>query len=150
MPAKRGPKPSLDDARQREVLAILTVGGNRQVAAHYVGCHPCTIYRTALRDPEFGRALSQAETRHEISHLNNINCAAKEAKYWRAAAWMLERKYPTRYGKRKPTALSAEQLATVLSQFADILVEELPDPEIRQRIMKRVGAITRQLEAVEQ
>jgi len=73
------------------VIAILSVGCTRQAAAEYVGCHVSTIWRTAERDPDFQLRLRQAQSSHEILHLRSINSAAVEPRYWRAAAWALER-----------------------------------------------------------
>src|SRR5215213_9383052 len=83
-PKKR--RTSLDADKRREICAILSVGATRITAAEYVGCHVRTIGRTAKRDPEFARQLRQAGSRHEILHLKNINAAAGDARYWRAAA----------------------------------------------------------------
>src|SRR5438132_8482293 len=95
-----GRPPVLDAAKKREIVAILSVGCSRVTAARYVGCHPDTIRKTALRDEKFAIQLRQAETTHEILHVKNINAAAKEGRYWRGAAWALERGYPQRYGLR--------------------------------------------------
>ena len=51
-----GRPPVLDDAKRREICAILAMGGNRETAARYVGCHRTTIANTAERDEEIGRA----------------------------------------------------------------------------------------------
>jgi len=91
----------LDDAKKREIVAILTVGCGRTVAARYVGCCAATIRRAMLKDPEFGERVGRAETSMEIAHLKNINTAAADVRYWRAAAWALERRFPQRYGQRK-------------------------------------------------
>ena len=71
-----GRPPVLDAAKKREIVAILSVGCSRVTAARYVGCHPDTIRKTALRDEKFAIQLRQAETTHEILHVKNINAAA--------------------------------------------------------------------------
>ena len=142
-----GRRPVLDDGKQREICAILAVGCTRQIAARYVGCHTSTIRRTALRNHEFALALRQAETKHEILHLSHINVAAKEGRYWRAAAWALERKYPGRYGPRRPHMFTIEQVAQVLGQFADVVSEEVPETDCRQRILGRLTDLTAGLQA---
>ncbi len=131
----------LDDGKRREICAILAVGCTRAVAARYVGCHPHTIRRTAQRDETFALAIERAETKHEIKHLTNINKAAQDGRYWRAAAWALERKYPARYAQRDPALFTAEQVSQVLGQFADVILEEVPDEDDRQRILARMTAL---------
>ena len=55
--AKRGRPPVLDEGKQREIVAILTMGCSRRTAAQYVGCAPNTIQSTAERDPKFAEKL---------------------------------------------------------------------------------------------
>jgi hypothetical protein len=142
-----GRPPVLDDVKKREICAILAVGCSRVIAAQYVGCHPTTIRNTALRDEEFALQLGQAEVKHEILHLSHINSAAKEGRYWRAAAWALERKYPDRYARRDPNIITVEQISEVLAQFADVIFEEVTEPEYRQRILTRLNDLTAGLNA---
>ncbi|MBI3838663.1 MAG: hypothetical protein HY288_12115 [Planctomycetia bacterium] len=143
-----GRPPVLDDVKKREICAILAVGCSRAVAARYVGCHPGTIRNTALREEEFALQLEQAESKHEILHLSHINSAAKEGRYWRAAAWALERKYPDRYAQRNPNIITVEQISQVLAQFADVIFEEVTEVEYRHRILTRLNDLTAGLNAL--
>jgi hypothetical protein len=138
----------LNATKRSEICAILAVGCSRATAAQYVGCHPDTIRNTAQRDPEFAAALEQAESRHELKHLALINKAAEEGKYWRAAAWALERKYPGRYGRRHPDMFTVEQVSHVLAQFAfaGVILEEVPEDGQRGRILARLSELTLRLE----
>jgi truncated hemoglobin YjbI len=137
----------LDDAKKGEICAILAVGCSRATAARYVGCHPDTIRKTAQRDEEFATALERAESKHEVKNLAFIDQAAKEGKYWRAAAWALERKYPGRYGARRPDLFTAEQMAHALRQFADVILEEVPDAKRREKIMARLAELAASLQS---
>jgi hypothetical protein len=141
------PRLVLTEVKRREICAILAVGCTRTVAARYVGCHVDTIRRTALKDPEFAEALEAAESQHEIGHLTHINAAAKEGRYWRAAAWALERKYPDRYGRRKARTLTVDQMSQAIAQFADVIFEEVTDPELQERIFARLRELTAELQA---
>jgi hypothetical protein len=142
-----GRPPVLDGAKKREICAILAVGCNRATAALYVGCHPDTIRNTAQRDGQFALDLERAESQHEVKHLAFINKAAEEGKYWRAAAWALERKYPGRYGPRRPDMFTVEQVSHVLGQFAGVILAEVPDASQRQRILARLSDLTAGLES---
>jgi len=137
----------LNDVKRGEICAILAVGCSRATAVRYVGCHVDTIRRTALRDVKFYRALRQAESKHEVLHLTYINKAAKEGRYWWAAAWALERKYPARYGQRAPHMLSIEQVSQVLSQFAGVIMDEVPKAADRKRILARLEALSAGLQS---
>ena len=137
---------ALDDKKKTEIIAILSVGCSRVTAARYVGCHPVTIRRTAAREPSFAAQIERAETAHEILHLQNINAAGKEGRYWRASAWALERGYPNRYAVRSAQALTHEQVSLALVQFAAVIIEEVPEPERRKKILERLDAMTAELQ----
>lgn len=146
--AEPGRRPVLDEVKKKEIVAILSQGCSRRRAAEYVGCSHRTIRNTALRDPQFAEALARAEAQSEISCLTNVRKAAKKEQYWRAAAWVLERRYPEDYALRRPGTVTVEQMIDVLKQVADILMDETEDSRVRQRIRRRVHALGRGLCAV--
>lgn len=143
--AKRAASPELDELQKRDVRAIVTVGASLGTAAKYVGCSLDDIRRAAGRDREFGKSLRQAEPGQELQHLTLIKDAAK--KYWKASAWLLERKYPDRYGTRKPDTITREELDEVLSHIADIICEEVPQAKHRQNIIERMQELIAGLQA---
>ncbi|MEE9601721.1 MAG: hypothetical protein V3V75_00345 [Thermoguttaceae bacterium] len=143
--AKRGRKPVLDRIKRREIIAILSVGCSRRTAAKYVGCAVSTIQNTADRDADFAKQLREADCKTEIGFLKNIKEAANKAQYWRAAAWALERKNPQEFAARSPEVITIEQISHLLSQFAEIIVEEVPAAKTRKSIIKRLDTLTRSL-----
>lgn len=140
-------KPLLDDKKRGEICGILAMGGTRAVAARYVGCSPSTVYRTAQSDRDFARHLRQAEGRAEVLQLKNITDAAQNKQYWRAAAWMLERKFPQRYAPRPSEAVTLEQFTQILDSFVDLIVAEISDAPLRQRILDRLKQVAEQLQS---
>lgn len=148
-PTPEMPRRGLDEFRKREILAILSVGCSRRTAARYVGCSPSTISRTAERDPAFAEALHKAETKAQILFMKNIAAAAKKEQYWRAAAWALERLNPQDYAARSPNSVTLEQIRTLVSEFARIIVEEVPVAAHRKRILRRFDRLGRQWEQAE-
>jgi hypothetical protein len=136
---------SLDDMKKREIAAILTVGCSLTCAAKYVGCAASTIRRTALRDPEFAEALGKAEQQAEIGLMKNIQKAAKKEQYWRAAAWALERRHPERYAARGPDSMTLQEVRRLLEKLAEVILEELPDDDVRQRVLKRFESINKEM-----
>ena len=143
--AKCGRKPVLDDIKKREIAALLAVGCSRQTAARYVGCAATTIHKTAERDEDFAAKLRQAYCNAEIGLLQNIRNAAKKEQYWRAAAWTLERRYPEKYARRGPDVITVDQISHLLSQFADIIVAEVPVAKYRKRILARLEVLNKSL-----
>jgi len=138
---RRGRPPVLDQYKRCEILAILSVGGSRRMAARYVGCSAKTIQNTAERDPEFAERLAHASQAAQIEYLRNIKNAAKKEQYWRAAAWALERLNPEEFGARSPQTITRQQAEQLLSRLAEILVADVPVAEFRKGVLKRVGRL---------
>lgn len=139
------PKPPLDEIQRREVCALLAVGCSRKTAADYVGCKPDVIRAMARRHADFAEQLRLSEAKCEVSALTWLNKAVKEGKNWRAVAWLLERRYPERYGIRKPRSASPRQIADVVQQFTEIVLAEVSDAGERRRIAERVQQVTERL-----
>lgn len=133
----------LDDVKQREVLAILSMGCSQSMAAKYVGCSPATIRREAARDAKFAKKLREAKGNAELGLVKNIRKAANKEQYWRAAAWAPERMFPDKYAHRGPDVITAEQLAQVLAQLAEQLVEQVPVDTYRKKIVKAFESLAR-------
>lgn len=143
--AKRGRKPVLNSIKKAQIVAILAMGCSRRAAAKFVGCDVKTIRNTAARDPEFAEQISQADSRNEYEFLKSIRRAAQHEKYWRAAAWVLERRFPNDYGRRGPEVITVDQIAELLIHFTEIITEEIPVGKMRKRVIKRFNAITARL-----
>ncbi len=109
----------LDEKKQRQVVALLAHGISRSAAARVVGCATSTIARTAIRDPDFAARLQAAEHKLEIEILQHLEDAAKTSRYWRAGAWLLERRYPRDYARQTPTTLSEEDVANMAMRLAE-------------------------------
>ena len=89
--AKPGRPPVLDEVKQREIVAIISMGCSRRTAAKYVGCGDTAQSKTrpsAMRSSPKNWIRTGSGGGHTVK---NINAAAKKAQYWRAAAWVLER-----------------------------------------------------------
>jgi hypothetical protein len=138
---RRGRPPILDGNKQREILAIVSVGCSQRVAAGYVHCSPRTIRRTARRDPAFADRLQQARHNPEIFYLKSIQKAARKEQYWRAAAWALERTIPEKYARRGPDVITAGQIGVLMAQFAAIIVNEVPVARYRKNILRRLDVL---------
>lgn len=143
--AKRGKRPLLDERTKHEFLALLSAGCSRRVAAAYAGCSPSTIQAVARHDPRFAEALRHAENQSEVAILQNIRRAASQDKYWRAAAWVLERKNPQDYATRAPNTMPVEEVCEVIREIAAIVSEEVPVAAHRKSVLKRAAAILRSM-----
>lgn len=83
------------------------LGASRVAACRYAGLAPSTVFAWMARGRrarsgkflEFLERVREADGHAELHLLAQIQTAAKRD--WRAAAWMLERKFPKRWGKRE-------------------------------------------------
>lgn len=142
---QRGRQPVLDDVKRAEIVAIVSVGCSRRMAARYVGCSPTTIRATARRNDDFAHQLARAEQKSQIGLIKNIRDAAKKAQYWRAAAWALERLNPEDFASRGPDVVTVEQMHALMDQLAQVLVEHVPIAVHRKQVLRCVERILREL-----
>ena len=124
----------LDADKKQNVLAILSVGGTRLMAAGYVGCHPRTIYNEARRDKKFAEQIGRHEVSPELAFLNTIFRAGTDGHQWRAAKWALERMYPTRYGARNPRMVSPEEVRSLMNDVVSTFAKNVKGASARRRI----------------
>jgi hypothetical protein len=129
---------ALDETKCQQILTLLKIGCSRRTAALFVGCSTATIRRTALRDPAFAAAINRAEGSVEALYLERIRNAARDPKYWRAAAWVLERRNPEDYALRQPDAITPGQLRLFLSQLIQVIVTEIPAASHRKHLIERL------------
>jgi hypothetical protein len=128
----------LDDAKRRDVCALVGAGCGLDAAARYVGCSVSTLRREALRNEEFRRQLRGAEVQIQLSPLNALRQAA--GTHWRAAAWLLERLQPERFGARRSSTCSPKDLLEVVDAVLESAVEEIANPDERDRVCRRLEA----------
>ena len=128
-PCAPGRPAVLDPDRRQQIVALLTVGCSRRIAARHVGCSPSTITRTAARDPDFAGQVARAETNVDVELLGAIRQAAKNDRYWRAAGWLLERRNPHDFMKHPSRSYTAEQVIQLLVATLDTLRDAIPAPQ---------------------
>jgi hypothetical protein len=133
-------KPKLSPKVRNEVLALLSAGFSKTTVARYIRRSPKTLREEMLNDSEFAEQVAKAEEGSEVFYLSCIRRAAQKEQYWRAAAWVLERRVPDRYGAKKPGTLTAEHVQQFMATCMQIIAEELPDEELRTKIIHRLAA----------
>ena len=127
---------ALDEKKRAKIVALLSLGCSRRSAARYVGCSPSTIGRTVARDPEFADQLAQAEQNADIDALRMIRRAAGNERYWRAAAWLLERRIPEEFALRHTGLYTGQQIAQIFQRVTITLRDELPEEKCRLAMQK--------------
>lgn len=114
-----------DDKTRQLIFKVLRAGGSRADAAAKANVDVKTIKNAAKRDPSFSQGLADAEIDGKLSLLVTIRESAK-AGDWRAAAWMLERKYWREYSKRNVDQVTPDQVAKVSEQIVEALMRLVP------------------------
>lgn len=142
-PKRRG---KLTAEAKQQIAGIVGVGCSRRTAAGFVGCSPNTIYRTARRDPDFAAELRRAESRSEWTYLDRIRKAAMKEQYWRAAAWVLERRNPRDYVLRQPAAMTMERVRQMLLRLVDTIIAQIADRDLRRQVFERLTAVSARFE----
>lgn len=108
MPRTRGARPKLNEKVQTKICNALRSSAFREQAARLAGIGVSTLYHwldlgRQENAPkvyrEFLEAVETAEAESEAALAARITQAAPRD--WKAAAFILERKYPKRWGKRE-------------------------------------------------
>jgi hypothetical protein len=93
---KPGPKPKIGDRQAEQVYAILAVGGSLNDAADVLGIGRQTLNDRLAADPEFRKGVDRSVAEGKTRLIRKVGNATT----WRAAAWMLERKWGREFGRR--------------------------------------------------
>lgn len=113
--ARRGQPTALTPEVERVICSAVRQGLSIEGAAELAGVGRSTAYgwfKRGAEDPEgpygpFVVALAQAQAAFEASALGHISAAAAEGT-WQAAAWLLERRLPRRWGRQERGELTTE------------------------------------------
>jgi hypothetical protein len=128
----------LDDLKRRDICTLINAGCGLQEAARYVGCHVSTIRREMADNPEFKKKLRGSELGAELEALRAMRKAS--ATHWRAAAWMLERTNPRRFGRIRLKSFQAEDMYAVINEVVESAVDEIQDRDTRHRVCRKLLA----------
>ena len=141
---KPDPRAVLDVKKRTRICGLLALGYSRRMAAEYVGCDPSTITRTAQRDEAFREQLANAQSDADIDALKLLRRTADQEKYWRAAAWILERRNPDEYGRRAPNTFTGEQVMKILQRSLHAVMPAVP----REKVEEVMSEFAEELEDV--
>lgn len=131
-PAKMGRPSKLNDELQKQIVDAIRAGAYVETAAAYAGVSKVTLYdwmKKGRRDEgkkyvDFLNAVEKALAASEIRDVMTITKAADL--HWQAAAWRLERKNPSRWGRRNHVELSGADggpVALEVKTWADLVAK---------------------------
>jgi hypothetical protein len=127
--SRRGRPGKLTAARQRRIIDAIRLGARRDEAAAAAGISRRSLQNWLARgelDGERGRyrdfaeAVRTAEAQAELAALRTIEKAAAGGD-WRASSWLLERRFPQRWGRQTRTEVTGPGGAPVELSGLDVL-----------------------------
>jgi len=133
----------LTPAVEERIARAIRAGNYPEVAARHAGVHPSTYYRWLERGGLDGEAPEDDPYRHfraeveraladsEAAEVGLIAQAARGGT-WQAGAWLLERRFPDRWGRRQRVEQVHELKegeATELEAEIERLLEEMAERE---------------------
>lgn len=98
------PKPKCDGELVRRAVKLKKGGATNVDIAKAIGISESTFYRwvstpSTEAEKELSESLKKAEADYKNA-LQGIIAKAAQERDWKAAAWLLERKYPEEYGRK--------------------------------------------------
>jgi hypothetical protein len=111
----RGPQSSITDKQRAEFFALLTVGVSQADAYLAAGVNRSAVRRLCRSDPAFASGVSSDVARGKATLIVRIFSATSDN--WRAAAWLLERRWPAEWAPRRPDRFTKEDVTTLVNKF---------------------------------
>jgi transposase len=109
----------LDEEIVERLLQAIKLGAFTEHACHYAGITSATFRKWrqyAMDDIEpyksFWKEVNLAESEAIVRRIARIEKAGVEGS-WQADAWVLERKYPDKFGRREKVTLQADPNAPI-------------------------------------
>lgn len=116
----------LNDRLKQQIIGVLRAGGSLNEAAKVVGVARNTLDRECKRDKEFGASVMSAPEQGKMALVGKIIKAAERD--WKAAAWMLERKFGREFAKNPTVAIHTPERVEVVN------IRQLTDKELEAEI----------------
>ena len=130
----------LDPTEQSKLSGVVRLGCLPATAAKFVGRTPEQLEEELQRNEPLARELLQSEAEAVVRHMGNVHKAASDEKNWRTSVWWLEQH--ARAGVRPEDAVSLPQAVfEALQQFAELIVNEIPDAARRQAVLTQLLSI---------
>ena len=142
---KTGRPIKLTATMQSELVELIKAGNYIEVACPLAGIHKSTYYdwmkkaRSSKRANKYTAFSDTIKKAHAFSEARDVALIARAGeKYWQAAAWRLERKYPERWGRQKLEVQHTGKVEADVSYIADT------DREVIKRALDFVAQSAKQ------
>jgi hypothetical protein len=137
MTKKPGRPAKLNDDAKATLIRALGLGISEADAARIVAVSPRTVRREAEADANFAQDKKRATIAGKMRLLQRITDASEQ--HWQAAAWLLERRFWKEFARRRPDALTPEEVAALAADLVAVALRFIPE-ESRQAFREAVRA----------
>lgn len=159
-----GRKTKLTPALIKDAAKLLKGGNYVSTVCEFLGIGETTWYRWMKEGEvaksglkrEFWESIKKAEAEAEIRLITDLQKIAEADQKWQALAWMLERKYPDRWGRKDKVSadvqhsgevvdrhehkVSIEQKVIRTEQKYGAAIERIISSRFQNRVSEDVGA----------
>ncbi len=118
----------MSDEKKKEIILALNNGARFRDAARSQNVTIEELRRWRSEDPTFDLQVRNARATCKVNQLNRLS----NAKGWQAPVFLLERKWPAEFGRRKPAAAPVEPEA-VDHRLVDVDLSFLPPDQLKRR-----------------
>jgi len=126
---KRSTKREAERQEKREkLLDNLRTGMSVDAACTQSSIHRCTYYRWIEEDEEFAEEVEAAKDFSEATLLQTIKYQGEAKQDWRASAWILERRFPDRWGAKREVDVTVNNTANETDDIIISMIEQIAKP----------------------
>ena len=130
----------LNYLKRTEYCALLASGLTPEQAARNIGCALKTVRREAKRDSDFRQQITTARRSAAVDPIKLVRQAA--GSHWRAAAWLLERTEPDRFGPRSAKSCRPEQVEDLVARLIEEALSAINrDVPTQVRVFQRLDKV---------
>ena len=135
---RRSPKlTKTRDAIKKSIVEHLEVGNTIETSAFKSGIGRTTYYNWYNADEKFATACNEAIAKAEEALLNQIMGMAIRRDDWRAPAWILERRFPDRWGAKQELKVETTSQSNGTKEVLQMLEQIKKDPSQPQEKSKK-------------
>jgi AcrR family transcriptional regulator len=113
-------------ATKEKVLENLREGMTREAAATQAGISKATLYRWIDDDDDFRDDVEAAVDFAEAVMVSQIKTMGHSRDDWRAIAWLLERRFPDRWGLKREVEVAVSQRSDGIAEVKAMIEQTTP------------------------
>ncbi len=142
--SERGRRKVIDQRVRDLIVTLVRTGFTLKQAAEHARIGQSTLFDNLKQDSAFAKEIRDAQVYQHLFPLSRMLEHSKTS--WRAAAWILERTKPDRYGRRAPRTLTQADFRMVMELVLRSAMEGVQNAEDRARVVHNVERMVGQLD----